>query len=162
MFEHQGRCTMKMFLLMIATAFLALAQNPHFSQANASLAGDGTLTLSWKEAGLGQNTSVDYTASATQTATYGCINKGDKHPKASNKETVTQPVTATATFSSGKNGMISGSMVIDILPPPTDFSCPGNMRLVLVSVAYTDVQLKDVTNNILADIPTAFAFVVYP
>jgi hypothetical protein len=56
--------------------------------------------LSAKEAGLGNNALISYTASADATATYVCINGGGNHPKATNKGTVSGLVSASGTFSS--------------------------------------------------------------
>ena len=73
-------------LLVLTTAALAvpaaLAQSPHFIRASATLNNDGTLTVSWKEAGLGNNQLISYTASADATATYVCVNRGGANPSA--------------------------------------------------------------------------------
>ncbi|HBY92561.1 MAG: hypothetical protein M5U01_31900 [Ardenticatenaceae bacterium] len=134
----------------------ALAANPHFINASANLDQNGNLVVSWKEAGLGDNQLIDYTASADATATYACINGGGKHPQATNKETVSGPVSASGTFSSGKNGQITASLTV---PPPDkgDFSCPPGQRLVLASVSYTNVSITDTTNGITEPIPGTFS-----
>lgn len=59
------------------------AGNPHFISVTATRSGD-TLTVSGKEAGLGNETQVHIEV----TATAECINPGSKHPKAANKESV--------------------------------------------------------------------------
>ena len=56
-------------LLFAAPA--ALADSPHFVQASGSLNGDGSLTVSFKEAGLGTNQNIDYTLSADATVAPG-------------------------------------------------------------------------------------------
>jgi len=126
----------------------ALATSPHFVKTSASgISSTGTLTVNFKEAGLGDNQQITYVLSADSTAVYACINHGGNHPQASNKETVSGPVSATGTFSSGKNGSITASLTI--APPPAgDFSCPGNQRLVLASVSYSNVSLSDTTNGV--------------
>lgn len=153
-------------LILVAVAALvaaltltatALATSPHFINASASGPdNNGNLTVSWKEAGLGNNQLIDYVASADATATYACINGGGKHPQATNKETVSGPVTAGGTFSSGQNGQIKGSLT---LSPPSagDFSCPPGQRLVLASVSYTNVAITDTTNNVSESIPGTFS-----
>jgi hypothetical protein len=148
-------------MLMTFTTGTALAQSPHFLSAGASGPNsDGQLTVSWKEAGLGNNALINYTASADATATYACINGGGNHPKATNKATVSGPVSASGTFSSGKNGSITASLTIDP-PSPGDFSCPSGQRLVLADVSYTNVAITDTTNNISASIPGTFARVFF-
>jgi hypothetical protein len=132
-------------LALGATA--AFADSPHFIRASGAINNDGSLTVSWKEAGLGNNQNIDYALTADATATYVCINGGGKHPQASNKETVSGPVSATGTFNSGKNGQITASLTVQP-PGPGDFSCPPGQMLELASVTYTNVTLTDMTNGI--------------
>jgi hypothetical protein len=88
-------------MLMTFTTGTAFAQSAHFLSASASGPySDGNLIVSFKEAGLCNNALISYTASADATATYACINGGGNHPKATNKETVSGPVSASGTFSS--------------------------------------------------------------
>jgi hypothetical protein len=148
-------------ILMSFTTGIALAQSPHFISASANGPdSDGNLLVSFKEAGLGNNALINYTASADATATYACINGGGNHPKATNKETVSGPVTASGTFSSGKNGSISQSLTLEP-PSPGSFSCPSGQTLVLADVSYTNVSIADTTNGITEDIPGTFARVLF-
>jgi hypothetical protein len=135
----------------------ALAQNAHFiGTANVQgIFADGTATVSFKEAGLGSNVSIDYEFSAFAVANYGCVNKGGNHPQATNKETVQGPVSATGTFSSGKNGTISQTLTLSPPLPPTDFGCPGGQVLVLADITYSSLALTDTTNNVSASLDTA-------
>lgn len=146
---------------ILAFAAVASAQSPHFVRASASGPNSaGQLLVSFKEAGLGDNQLIRYVASADSTATYACINGGDKHPQAKNKETVSGPVSATGTFRSGKNGSISQTLTID--PPSAgSFSCPPGQRLVLASVSYTDVAITDTTNDVTEGIPGTFSRVFF-
>jgi hypothetical protein len=136
---------------------VALAVSPHFISAGASGPdNNGLLTVSWKEAGLGNNQLIDYLAAADGTAVYACINGGSNHPKASNKETVSGPVSTPGSFSSGKNGSISASLVLN--PPGAGaFSCPSGQDLVLAFVSYTNVSIADLSNNITEPIPGTFS-----
>ena len=145
-----------LFLVALTVSVVALAQNPHFLKASASLSSDGDLTVSFKEAGLGNNLLITYVASASATAEYACINKGGNHPQAANKETVTEPVSATGTFSSGKNGTVSQSLTLEP-PGPGDFTCPSGQNLVFVSVSYSNVQIADTTNGVTQSIPGTFS-----
>jgi hypothetical protein len=138
-----------------ALAVPAFAQAPHFTRASASLNANGTLTVSFKEAGLGTNQLINYTASADATATYVCVNRGGGNPSASNKTTVAGPVSASGTFSSGKNGQVTASLTIS--PPPSDISCPPGQSLELASVSYTNVTITDTTNNVSESIPGTFS-----
>jgi hypothetical protein len=132
--------------LVSASAGAAFAQNEHFIRASGSLNNDGSLTVSFKEAGLGTNQLIDYTLTADATAVYVCVNRGGANPSAQNKTTVAGPVSASDTFNSGKNGQVTASLTVD--PPPSDITCPPGQSLELASVSYTDVVLTDTTNNV--------------
>ena len=134
------------FVAMLAMAAAASAQNEHFIRASANLNNDGTLTVSFKEAGLGTNQLIDYTLAADATATYVCVNRGGANPSAQNKTTVAGPVSASGTFSSGKNGQVTESLTVS--PPPSDISCPAGQSLELAQVSYTNVVLTDTTNGV--------------
>jgi hypothetical protein len=146
--------TIALLALTMSTAFAA---SPHFISASAAFAGSGpNLNVSFKEAGLGDNLLITYVASADGTAVYACINGGGNHPKASNKETVSGPVSATGTFSSGKNGTISQTLTISP-PDKGDFNCPNGQKLVLAFVSYTNVAITDTTNHVSKSIPGTFS-----
>lgn len=142
-------------LVLGATASVAFAQNPHFIRASATLSGTD-LVVSWKEAGLGANQNIDYVASATADATYVCVNRGGGNPSAANKTTVRADVSASGTFSSGKNGQITASLTI-AAPGPGTFSCPPGQSLQLAEVTYTNVAIEDTTNGVTATIPGTFS-----
>jgi hypothetical protein len=148
------------FVAAFATAALAvptaLAVSPHFINASGTVNSDGTLTVSFKEAGLGTNQNINYTLSAQGTATWVCVNKGGANPSAQNKTTVNGPVSSSGTFNSGKNGNITASLTVS--PPPSNITCPNGQKLELASATYTGVTLTDTTNNItvsLGDFSTA-------
>ncbi|HEU5106473.1 MAG TPA: hypothetical protein VFU11_11615 [Solirubrobacterales bacterium] len=70
-------------MTMAVAAPTVFAGSPHFVSVTATRSGD-TLTVSGKEAGLGNETQVHIEV----TATAECVNGGGKHPKAVNKESV--------------------------------------------------------------------------
>jgi hypothetical protein len=125
---------------------VALAVSPHFVSASGTLNANGSLTVNFKEAGLGTNQNIDYVLSGDATATYVCVNNGGANPSAKNKTTVAGPVSASGTFNSGKNGNVTASLTVN--PPPSDISCPSGQSLELASVSYTNVTLTDTTDNI--------------
>lgn len=131
---------------LIVTSVAAFAQNPHFINASAGLSGQN-LIVSWKEAGLGDNQLITYTANADATATYVCVNRGGANPSASNKTTVSGPVSATGDFSSGKNGQITASLTLNP-PGPGSFSCPPGQSLQVASASYTNVSITDTTTPV--------------
>jgi hypothetical protein len=121
----------------------------HFVRGpTASISNDGNITVTWKEAGLGDTVNVAYELSADANAKYQCVNHGGKCPSASNKQQVFGPVLASGTFASGKNGSITASLTAE--PPAATLICPGNQVLQLVSVSYTDITLADTTNDVVA------------
>jgi hypothetical protein len=124
----------------------AFATSPHFVSASGSINSDGSLTVSFKEAGLGTNELINYTLTANGTATWVCVNNGGSNPSAQNKTTVNGPVSASGTFNSGKNGNVTASLTVE--PPASNISCPKGQKLELASASYTDVTLTDTTDGI--------------
>jgi len=142
-------------LLALTFGTSAHAASPHFVRATADLSGTN-LIVSFKEAGLGDNQLITYVASADATATYVCVNRGGANPSAQNKTTVSGPVSATGTFSSGKNGQVTASLTLN--PPSAGgFSCPPGQSLQIAEVSYTNVAITDTTNNVTESIPGTFS-----
>src|ERR1044072_7187715 len=134
-----------LILTMLAlSSFMAItvwATSPHFLRCAASgVNPDGTLDVSFTIAGLGDNQTLTVTASAHADAVYGCLNHGQQCPNAANKVEVQQDVSASGTFTSGKNGQITGCLSVD--PPPTELTCPNGQTLVLVSISYSGVSVS--------------------
>lgn len=140
------------FVAFALVAQQALAVSPHFVRASGTLNANGSLTVDFKEAGLGTNQNIDYLLTADATATYVCVNRGGANPSAQNKTTVAGPVSATGTFSSGKNGQVTASLTVN--PPPSDISCPPGQSLQLAQVTYTNVTLADTTNGVSISLGT--------
>ena len=147
-------------LLVAVTALPALAVSPHFINASGTLNANGSLTVSFKEAGLGTNQNIDYVLTADATATYVCVNRGGANPSAQNKTTVSGPVTASGTFASGRNGNVTASLTAQ--PPPSDISCPRGQTLELASVSYTNIVLTDTTNNVSITVPDQISGCLLP
>ena len=153
--------TLTMIALSGFMASTVQAQNPHFLRCSLNgVNSDGTLDACFRIAGLGSNQSIDVTASAHADATYGCLNKGNNCPNAANKVNVQSDVSATGTFTSGKNGSIRASLTVD--PPDTTLTCPGGQKLVLVSVSYTNVKLGAAGTDDCNTSPGTFAANFFP
>ena len=140
-------------LILVAlgtAAAAALAGNAHFVNGpDATInSSNGRVTVSWKEAGLGDTVMVDYEASADGTARYQCVNRGGKCPAASNKQDVEGPIIASGSFANGKNGTITASLIIQ--PPAGTLACPGGQVRKMVSVSFSDIALADLTNDVVA------------
>jgi hypothetical protein len=156
------------FLLLVlaviglTTQTASATSGAHFFFANSSVNDSGALVVSWDEAGVGQE-QVDYTLSADATAIWACINGGNNHPKAANKETVEGQVTAGATFNP-ENGRVQGSLTAGPLSAGA-FTCPNGQRLELAKVTYTNIVLTDTTNDVTAypaDVCRSFLPTLFP
>jgi len=129
-------------ILALTTAALsvvpALAGNPHFVTVTVTRSGS-SLVLTGKEAGLGdeQQVSIEFNASAS------CINPGDNHPKAGNKESVS----ATGTFPV-QNGKADFTLNLTATFQP---ECAPPM-----TVQFSDVRVGDLTNSLSVSIAGTF------
>ncbi|NUO59166.1 MAG: hypothetical protein HOV71_25655 [Hamadaea sp.] len=108
----------------------ASAGSPHFVTVSASSSGS-SLTVSGKEAGLGNESQVHIVVSATAL----CVNKGGNHPSAENKGSFS----ADGTFPV-QNGKANFSLTIfAAISPP----CSPPMTL-----TWTNITVTDTTNGI--------------
>lgn len=123
---------------MAAISAVAFAGNPHFVTADATRT-NNTLTVTFKEAGLGNEPQVHVVLSATAL----CINNGGKHPKAVNKASVS----AAGDFPV-QNGKAEGTLSVTATFQP-DCSPP-------MTVVFTNVTLTDETSGATANIPGTF------
>ena len=132
------------FAALIALAMMALivpaafAGSPHFVDVSATRDGN-SLTVSGKEAGLGNETQVHIEVTATAL----CINGGGKHPKAVNKA----DVSAEGDFPV-QNGKANFSLTLTATFQP---DCTPPM-----TVVFTDVTVSDTEHGVTAKIPGTF------
>jgi hypothetical protein len=125
-------------VVLAVTAPVAWAGSPHFVTVEATRSGN-TLTVTGKEAGLGNEEQIHIVVNATAE----CINGGEKHPKAGNKESVSAsenfPVqNGKANFSLG----LTATFQPECAPPMT--------------VEFTNVKVEDATNGLTANLPGTF------
>jgi hypothetical protein len=110
----------------------AWAGSPHFvSNTVEATRTDNSVTVAGKEAGLGGEEQV----SILLTGTAECINKGAKHPKAANKESVAEK--GTFPVQNGKAEFeltLTASFSPECAPPMT--------------VVFSNVTVSDTTNGI--------------
>jgi hypothetical protein len=119
---------------------MAWAGSPHFVDSTVTASRlDNTLTVSGKEAGLGDEAQVHIVVTATAL----CINPGSHHPKAANKESVS----AAGDFPV-QNGKANFSLSVTATFQP---DCTPPM-----SVVFTDVTVSDTTNGISQSFPGTF------
>ena len=115
-----------------ALPMVAFAGSPHFINNAFSISrADTTLTVSGKEAGLGDEAQIHVELSATAL----CINPGGNHPKAANK----QSVSAAGDFPV-QNGKADFTLSVTATFQP-DCSPP-------MTVQFTDVTVTDTTNGL--------------
>lgn len=128
---------------LLATAVVAVpavwAGSPHFVGGITVTREGNTITVSGKEAGLGNESQVhiEVTVSAE------CINPGQHHPKAANKES----------FSAGgdfpvQNGKAEFTVSVTATFQP---DCTPPMTLV-----FSDISVCDTTHNICQTFPGTF------
>ena len=129
------RTTITLITLLAALVVvpLAIAGSPHFINNAFNLFSSGnTLTVSGKEAGLGDEAQIH----VELTATAECINPGGNHPKAANKESLN----AAGDFpvQNGKADFtlsVTASFQPECSPPMT--------------VVFTDIVVTDTTNGLV-------------
>jgi hypothetical protein len=129
--------------------------NAHFiGDASASVSATGALTVSWKEAGLGDNVNVDYTITADASGQFQYFNKGGNKPQGQPFQFGPITVSASGTFASGKNGNITASLTV-AAPAPTqevlDAQTSANWVL-METVTYSNITLTDTTNGVTATV----------
>lgn len=115
------------FALAVTTAS---AGNPHFTTIDVSR-NDNSITVSGKEAGLGNETQVHIEVSAEAQ----CINPGSHHPKAANKESLT----AGGDFPV-QNGKANFELTLTATFQP-DCSPP-------MTVVFTNIEVCDTEHNV--------------
>ncbi|HEY5985591.1 MAG TPA: hypothetical protein VIV12_04295 [Streptosporangiaceae bacterium] len=118
----------------------AWAGSPHFvdGTVTVSRAGD-TLTVSGKEAGLGDESQIHIVA----TAEAACLNPGQNFPQAANKETLGAGADVPV-----QNGKAYFSLDLTaVFQPP----CVPPM-----SAVFGDVTVTDATNGVTATVPGVF------
>ena len=116
---------------VVATLAPADAGSPHFVHSPTISRSGNTLTVSGKEAGLGNEEQVHIVLSAVAQ----CINGGGRHPKAANKTSVS----AAGDFPV-QNGRANFTLSVTATFDP---NCSPPM-----TVRFTNVTLTDTTNGI--------------
>src|SRR5215211_3714358 len=128
-----------LLLALVAVAIAvpaAFAGSPHFVGALTFTVSGNTITVSGKEAGLGNEEQVHIVLSATAE----CVNRGGNHPKAVNKTSVT----AAGDFPV-QNGKADFSLSATAVCQPNPAGACGDVR-------FTDVTVTDTTSGISASL----------
>jgi hypothetical protein len=117
-------------LMMVAAlvcAGVAWAGSPHMVTCTQTVTGS-TLTVDGKEAGLGDETQVNIALNATAQ----CINPGDNHPKAANKESLN----SEASFPVQNGQAVFQLSVTATFQPP----CSPPMTVLFTEVSACDIE----------------------
>jgi hypothetical protein len=123
-----------------ALAVPAHAGEPHLiASAFAATRSGDTLTVSGKEAGLGDEQQITVTVSADA----ACLNPGENFPQAANKQTFSSTVTVPV-----QSGKADYSVTLTFTTQP---KCNPPMRLVI-----GNVTVVDVTNGLTFTFPGTF------
>ena len=117
----------------------ALAGSPHFVGGISITRTDNSLTVSGKEAGLGNETQVTISVSADAQ----CINPGGNHPKAGNKESFSTEGTFPV-----QNGKALFSLTLTATFQP---DCTPPM-----TVVFTNVVVADTAHGLSQTFPGPF------
>jgi hypothetical protein len=134
---------MKRFTLLVAAVLAfaavaatpALAASPHFVGTPSATVSGNTLTVNFKAAGLGNETSVPITLSGDVTVGSRCYTKSGNKPQAANKQE-TINVDQTTTSIVDRNGRATASLTI---APLSTLTCPGGQHVVIETVTYSIV-----------------------
>jgi hypothetical protein len=117
----------------------AWAGSPHFVGTPTASRTGNTLTVSGKEAGLGDEQTINIEVKATAL----CINGGGHHPNAVNKESVTSDTPVTV-----QNGKANFTATLTATFSP-DCSPP-------MTVEFTNVTVADTTNGLFVALTGTF------
>lgn len=138
------RVILATLLVLIAPA-LALADNPHYLQADASFSTqDACYSVKLKEAGLGNSgfSSLTYTLSCTASYTVTCFNRGGNQVQGVPKNGTS--AVSSQTVLQIRNGQTNGT--VDLCPSEVDLpdpGCTGNQQEVILAASYSACTLAD-------------------
>ena len=116
MFRKFGIAIAVVVVLAMTVAVVTATSNAHFVGTPTISTSGNTLTASGKVAGLGQVEVITVTVSADA----ACINPGQKHPRAENKESISS--TADVPVQNGKANFsitLTATFQPDCTPPMT-------------------------------------------
>jgi hypothetical protein len=117
-----------------------------FPDTSASVNDLGALVVHIDEAGVGTS-EIKYTLTANAKAIYACINGGENHPKAANKEEKVGQVSSSGSFQA-EHGRVEANMPPTGPLSPGSFTCPSGQKLVLAAVTYTNIVLTDLKDKV--------------
>ena len=115
----------------LVTAAPALAASPHYIKGPTATLTDNSLVVSWKAAGLGNETSANFALTGTVNVTSQCYTRSG-NPVNGVPKSETNNADATGTFPV-RNGSVTGSLSVS---PLSTLTCTGSQHVVVQSVSY--------------------------
>ena len=160
--KHLSILTLTIIALSSFMATTVQADSPHFVRGpTASLdTQTGDYCVTFKEAGLG-NLPITYVITA-QTAdfTFQCFTRHGNEPQGDPNHISVSNLSAQTTIQP-HNGQITGTLCLS--PQQDGAHCQGRgLVLKLIHVAYLNVQLCDVSNNVCANAASLSGDIVPP
>jgi len=136
-------------LLSLALTFsTVLAGSPRIQKSQVKVESDGDLTVTFKEGGLGKLSLITYSLSGTAHEYFACLPPASGGTGGSTSSSETIDNWTAGSFTSAKNGSISGTIQISV--PASSATCtPGYTRL-LCSIQYTNILLLDRVNSVFS------------
>ena len=147
-------------IAMALVAGILLAPSPvfagaHFIKGPSSSVDPktGDYTVTFKEAGLGNNPVTYSITAAVENFTFQCFTKNGNTPQGAPNGISFSDDSAQTTLTP-RNGQITGSL--SLIPDQGSASCQGKgLRLCLTAVEYQDVVFTDVTDDVEANLGSA-------
>ncbi len=133
-------------VVTMLSAVSVWAASPHFIKATATkIVKTGDVKVAFIEAGLGQNTPIDYTASATSTSNWVCVDASGtcQGPSIEGQGRSNSQVT----IESGPDGKVSATLTLSPAPPSKVSICAGG-HYALADVTWSGIEITDNTNGI--------------
>jgi hypothetical protein len=119
----------------------AIGTGAHFLYATSTLDAAGDLMISFKEAGLGNVSSVPISVTGTASATYQWYNHGGNKPQGE-PFSASMTIDVTQTFPV-RNGEVTGTITIAAPPAPAEFLTHPHADnwVAKFTVSYTNIAL---------------------
>jgi hypothetical protein len=118
-------------LIVGSLAASASAASPHFIGTPQATTSSNSLTVTFKAAGLGNSSTVDFALNGSVAVSSRCYTKSGNKPQAANKQE-TIAVSQSKTFDV-RNGQTTGSFTVT---PLSTLTCPKGQIVVVESVSY--------------------------
>jgi len=126
---------------LLATGVLAgtaLAASAHFIGTPSATVSGNSLIVSFKAAGLGNSSTVDFSLDGDVNVASRCYTKSGNKPQAANKQETIQ-VDTTQSFDV-RNGQTTGTF--DPITPLSTLTCPKGQNVVIEGITFSDLTLS--------------------